>query len=294
MKRITESTSNYRDIEKMSVHEVLSNINKEDQTVALAVEACIPMIEPLVKIIAEKIADGGRLFYMGAGTSGRLGVLDASECPPTFGVAQGVVVGLIAGGDSALRYPIEAAEDSLENGWQDLLAYNTSDKDVVVGIAASGTTPYVIEALRMCQTNNILTACITCNPDSPLSQVTDYEIVAIVGPEFVTGSTRMKSGTAQKLILNMISTSVMILLGRVEDNKMVNMQLTNEKLIDRGTLMLMEKSGLTDYDEARLLLEKYGSVKKVMEEIESREETRVENRESKVSNRENRENRNGK
>ncbi len=264
MKRITESTSNYRDIEKMSVHEVLSNINKEDQTVALAVEACIPMIEPLVKIIAEKITDGGRLFYMGAGTSGRLGVLDASECPPTFGVAQGVVVGLIAGGDSALRYPIEAAEDSLEKGWQDLLAYNISDKDVVVGIAASGTTPYVIEALRMCQTNNILTACITCNPNSPLAQVSDYEIVAIVGPEFVTGSTRMKSGTAQKLILNMISTSVMILLGRVEDNKMVNMQLTNEKLIDRGTLMLMEKSGLTDYDEARLLLEKYGSVKKAL------------------------------
>ena len=237
MKRITESTSHYRDIEKMSVHEVLSNINKEDQTVAKAVEACIPMIEPLVKIIAEKIAVGGRLFYIGAGTSGRLGVLDASECPPTFGVAQGVVIGLIAGGDAALRYPIEAAEDNMEQGWRDLLTYNISDKDIVVGIAASGSTPYVIEALRLCQNNNTLTACITCNPDSPLAQVSDYEIIAIVGPEFLTGSTRMKSGTAQKLILNMISTSVMILLGRVEDNKMVNMQLTNEKLIDRGTLM---------------------------------------------------------
>ena len=248
----------------MSVHEVLSNINKEDQTVAKAVEACIPMIEPLVKIIAEKIAVGGRLFYIGAGTSGRLGVLDASECPPTFGVAQGVVIGLIAGGDAALRYPIEAAEDNMEQGWRDLLTYNISDKDIVVGIAASGSTPYVIEALRLCQNNNTLTACITCNPDSPLAQVSDYEIIAIVGPEFLTGSTRMKSGTAQKLILNMISTSVMILLGRVEDNKMVNMQLTNEKLIDRGTLMLMEKSGLTNYEEARLLLEQYGSVKKAL------------------------------
>jgi N-acetylmuramic acid 6-phosphate etherase len=263
--RITESDSLYRHIEKMSVREVLENINHEDQKVAVAVEACVPQIEAFVTAAAEKMKAGGRLFYMGAGTSGRLGVLDASECPPTYGVSPDLVVGLIAGGDHALRHPVEDAEDNKTKGWEDLLKYQVSEADVVLGIAASGTTPYVIEALRMCQSAEILTACITCNPNAPLTQVADYQMVVNVGPEFVTGSTRMKSGTAQKLILNMISTTLMIQLGKVEDNKMVHMQLKNEKLRERGVLMLMQKIGISDYEAAKILLEKHGSVFKAVE-----------------------------
>jgi N-acetylmuramic acid 6-phosphate etherase len=263
--RITESDSLYRHIEKMSVHEVLENINREDQKVAIAVEACVPEIEVFVVAAAKKMKLGGRLFYTGAGTSGRLGVLDASECPPTYGVSPDLVIGLIAGGDHALRHPVEDAEDNKMQGWEDLKNHQISALDVVVGIAASGTTPYVIEALRQCQIADILTACITCNPDAPLTQVADYPMVANVGPEFVTGSTRMKSGTAQKLILNMISTALMIQLGKVEDNKMVHMQLKNEKLRDRGVLMLMQKTNISDYEEAKKLLEKHGSVFKAVE-----------------------------
>ncbi len=258
--RITESDSAYRHIEKMSIREVLDNINNEDQKVAIAVQACLPQIEAFVTAAAEKMKAGGRLFYLGAGTSGRLGVLDASECPPTYGVAPDVVIGLIAGGDHALRHPVEDAEDSKNQGWEDLTAHQISSADVVVGIAASGTTPYVIEALRTCQAAAILTACITCNLDAPLTQVSDYQMVANVGPEFVTGSTRMKSGTAQKLILNMISTSLMIQLGKVEDNKMVHMQLKNEKLRQRGVLMFMQKTNVTDHEIAEKWLLKYGSV----------------------------------
>ena len=265
--RITESDSHYRHIEQMSVQAILENINREDQKVAIAVETCLPEIGAFVKAAAQKMKFGGRLFYIGAGTSGRLGVLDASECPPTYGVSPDLVIGLIAGGDHALRHPVEDAEDNKNQGWKDLLNHQISDADVVVGIAASGTTPYVIETLRSCQTAQILTACITCNPEAPLTQVADYPMVANVGPEFVTGSTRMKSGTAQKLILNMISTALMIQLGKVEDNKMVHMQLKNEKLRDRGILMLMQKTGLTDYEKAKALLKKYGSVFNAIENI---------------------------
>lgn len=260
--KTTEQDSHYRHLETMSVTEILVGINAEDKKVPLAVESAIPQMEPLVAVITDRMLAGGRLFYIGAGTSGRLGILDASEVPPTYGMPPGLVVGIIAGGDDAIRRPVEDAEDSVENGWADLEQHNINDKDVVIGIAASGTTPYVIGALRECRTRNIITGCIVCNAGSPLAEVSDYPVEVVVGPEFVTGSTRMKSGTAQKLVLNMISTAVMIQIGRVEDNKMVNMQLTNSKLIQRGTRMIMEKTGMTDYEKAKELLLKYGSVKK--------------------------------
>lgn len=263
--RITESDSNYRHLEKMSVAEILHNINKEDKTVPTAVEQVIPKIEQLVQVTVDKMLMGGRLFYIGAGTSGRLGIVDASECPPTFGVPYGLVIGIIAGGEKAITEAVEFAEDDRDQGWHDLQEHQVSDQDVVIGIAASGTTPYVIGALERCRTNNIVTGSISCNPDSPISKAADFPIEVVVGPEFVTGSTRMKSGTAQKLILNMISTSIMIQLGRVEDNKMVNMQLTNDKLVDRGVKMLMEKAAIVDYEKARQLLLQTGSVKKAIE-----------------------------
>ncbi|MFI5150045.1 MAG: N-acetylmuramic acid 6-phosphate etherase [Bacteroidia bacterium] len=264
MKKITESPSHYTHLEKMSVHELLEKINKEDQTVAIAVEKTIPQLEPLIEAITRKLNKGGRLFYMGAGTSGRLGIVDASECPPTFGVEQGVVVGLIAGGDKAIRKAVEFAEDDENQGWKDLQEHLISDEDIVIGLAASGTTPYVIKALEQCNKHLILTGCITCNPGSPLAAVSRFPVECIVGPEFVTGSTRMKSGTAQKLILNMISTSVMIRLGRVKGNRMVDMQLSNLKLIDRGEKMLMENLGISQ-EEAGFLLKEFGSVRKAMD-----------------------------
>jgi N-acetylmuramic acid 6-phosphate etherase len=261
---ITEQSSSYRHLDKMSVHEVLANINKEDHVVPDAVEKVIPQIEVLVQAASDKMLMGGRLFYIGAGTSGRLAVVDASECPPTYGVPYGMVVGIIAGGNKAITQAVEFAEDNTEQGWLDLEQHRVSSADVVIGIAASGRTPYVLGALKECKSRGIITGSISCNENTPISQVADFPIEVIVGPEFVTGSTRMKSGTAQKLVLNMISTSVMIQLGRVEDNKMVNMQLTNEKLVDRGIRMLMEKTGMTDYSEAKELLLKYGSVKNVL------------------------------
>lgn len=264
-KRVTEESSHYHHLEKMSVQEILSNINKEDTTVPQAIEKVLPDIEKLVTAIADKMLAGGRLFYLGAGTSGRLGIVDASECPPTFGVPHGLVIGLIAGGDAAIRKAVEFAEDDREQGWKDLQECNITEKDVVVGIAASGTTPYVIGALQKCRREGILTGSICCNPGAPLSAEADFPIEVEVGPEFITGSTRMKSGTAQKLVLNMISTAVMIQLGRVEDNKMVNMQLSNDKLVDRGVKMLMEKLSLTDYEAAKNMLLKAGSVRKAIE-----------------------------
>ncbi|MBK7567728.1 MAG: N-acetylmuramic acid 6-phosphate etherase [Bacteroidetes bacterium] len=264
MQKITEQTSHYDHLEKMPTADILHNMNEEDKTVPLAIEKVIPNIEKLVDIIADKMLSGGRLFYIGAGTSGRLGVVDASECPPTFGVEQGLVIGLIAGGDAAIRKAVEFAEDDINAGWNDLSAHKISTSDVVIGIAASGTTPYVVSALKTCRENNITTACITCNPDSPMANNADHPIEIIVGPEFVTGSTRLKSGTAQKLCLNMISTAVMIKLGRVEGNKMVNMQLSNDKLVDRGTKMLQDALGI-DYNDAKELLLKEGSVKKAIE-----------------------------
>jgi N-acetylmuramic acid 6-phosphate etherase len=263
---VTEQPSHYRHLEKMSVGDILKNINAEDKSVPIAVERAIPQIEALVQAASDKMLSGGRLFYIGAGTSGRLGVVDASECPPTYGVPYGLVIGVIAGGSKAITQPVEHAEDSPERGWLDLEMYKITTQDFVVGIAASGKTPYVIGALKGCKENGILTGSIACNPNSPVSQVADFPIEVVVGPEFVTGSTRMKSGTAQKLVLNMISTSVMIRLGRVEDNKMVNMQLTNDKLVDRGVKMLMENASIADYEMARLLLLKHGSVKKAVAE----------------------------
>ncbi|HZH94443.1 MAG TPA: N-acetylmuramic acid 6-phosphate etherase [Flavisolibacter sp.] len=264
--RITEQSSNYRHLEKMTIGELLTNINIEDKTVPSAVEKAIPQIKRLVGAAGDKMLAGGRLFYIGAGTSGRLAVVDASECPPTYGVPYGLVVAVIAGGDEAITKAVENAEDDPLQGWKDLQAHNVTDKDVVVGIAASGTTPYVIAALKQCQKRGIITGCITNNPGSPLTDVSDFPIEVEVGPEFVTGSTRMKSGTSQKLILNMISTTIMIQLGRVEDNKMVNMQLTNEKLIDRGTKMIMDKLQLNEYEKAKEMLLKYGSVKKAVDQ----------------------------
>ena len=246
----------------MTVLEVLTNINNEDQTVPHAVAAAISDIEKVVSTSIEKMLQGGRLFYIGAGTSGRLGIVDASECPPTYGVPYGLVIGIIAGGSHAVTNAVENAEDDPNQGWLDLQAHNICDKDVVIGLAASGTTPYVISALEKCNENGITTASISCNPGAPLSAAAQFPIVVVVGPEFVTGSTRMKSGTAQKLVLNMISTAVMIGLGRVEDNKMVNMQLTNEKLVDRGVHMLMKQINSSDYEVAKALLLQHGSVKK--------------------------------
>lgn len=266
--RVTESTSNYNDLEKMSVQELLMNINKEDETVAAAVANAIPQIEKLVTTIVDNMFAGGRLFYMGAGTSGRLGILDASEIPPTFGMPYGIIIGLIAGGEKAIQKAIENAEDSLTQGWKDLEEHGINDKDVVIGIAASGTTPYVIGALEACRNKNITTGSISCNQGSPLSAAADYPIEVVVGPEFVTGSTRMKSGTAQKLVLNMLSTAVMIKLGRVEDNRMVNMQLSNEKLVDRGVKMVMEQMPSIEYKEAKELLLTHGSVKKTLEQLQ--------------------------
>jgi N-acetylmuramic acid 6-phosphate etherase len=266
MKRITESASHYDQLEQQSVKELLTNINREDQTVPLAVEKEISQIEKLVELSVERMKQGGRLFYLGAGTSGRLGIVDASECPPTFGVPHGMVVGLIAGGDSAIRKAVEFAEDDREQGWKDLVEFAINEKDIVVGIAASGTTPYVLGALETAKSKGILTGGISCNPDSPLSQLADVAITPVVGPEFVTGSTRMKSGTAQKLVLNMLSTAIMIRLGRVRGNRMVDMQLSNEKLIDRGIRMIMEATGLDETASAKLLSE-YGSVRVAVDSV---------------------------
>jgi N-acetylmuramic acid 6-phosphate etherase len=264
MQKITESVSNYDNLDQLSTLELLQNINREDATVALAVEKELAHIEKLTSEIVVRMKQGGRLFYMGAGTSGRLGIVDASECPPTFGVPQGKVIGIIAGGDSAIRKAVEFAEDDTEQGWKDLLEFNISQLDTVIGIAASGSTPYVIAALEKAKENGILTGGISCNPSSPLSQLADIAITPVVGPEFVTGSTRMKSGTAQKLVLNMISTAVMIQLGHVKGNRMVDMQLSNDKLVDRGTNMVMEATGLT-YVQANQLLMTAGSVRKAVE-----------------------------
>ena len=267
MNKTTEADSYYNNLETMSILELLKNMNIEDISVPLAVAKAIPQIEKLVEIIVEKMKLGGRLFYMGAGTSGRLGILDASEIPPTYGIEHGIVVGLIAGGDTAIRKAVEFAEDDLKQGWVDLQEYKINSNDVVVGIAASGTTPYVIGALESCNKNNILTGCIVCNNGSPVAAVSKLPVEVIVGPEFVTGSTRMKSGTAQKLVLNMISTSAMIKLGRVKGNKMVDMALSNNKLVDRGTKMIMKNTGLEDYELAKALLLKYGSVRKATESL---------------------------
>ncbi len=264
MKRITESDSNYDALEKMSTADLLKNINREDKTVAQSVKDQIPQIEKLIDAIVPKMKNGGRLFYLGAGTSGRLGIVDASECPPTFGVDHALVVGLMAGGDKAMRKAVEFAEDDNDLGWSDLSEYNITTNDVVIGIAASGTTPYVIAALKKCQEHNITTGCIVCNSASPVSKFSDFPVEVVVGPEFVTGSTRMKSGTAQKLVLNMISTSVMIKLGKVIGNKMVDMQLSNNKLVDRGTKMIMKEIGV-DYKTANDLLDKYGSVRNAVD-----------------------------
>lgn len=263
MERITEMASTYRHLEKMSVNELLVNMNREDRTVPNAVEKAIPQIEKLVQAIVQKMQNGGRLFYIGAGTSGRLGVLDASECPPTYGVPKDLIIGIIAGGDTALRNSVEAAEDNHQQAWNDLKAFDVNVPDIVVGIAASGTTPYVIEGLKKCRSEGIATACITCNPQSLLAEVSDFPVEIVTGPEFVTGSTRMKAGTAQKLALNMISTSVMIQMGRVLDNIMVDMQLSNHKLIDRGIKMIMKQLNVS-YSEANNLLQKHGNVRNVL------------------------------
>jgi len=260
---ITEATSVFENLEEMSVHDILNGMNGEDAKVAEAVNRAIPQIEALIDRIMERLPNGGRVFYIGAGTSGRLGVLDASEIPPTYGVRD-LFFGLIAGGDTALRRSVEHAEDDNEKAWLELQSFNIGEKDTVIGIAASGTTPYVIGAIEQARKSGLLTGCITCNPKSPIVKAAEYPIEVVVGPEFVTGSTRMKSGTAQKLVLNMISTTLMIKMGRVKGNKMVNMQLVNNKLVNRGSRMLMDELGLTA-DEARELLLQYGSVKKALE-----------------------------
>ncbi len=270
MKRTTEADSNYTDLDKMSVAELLQGMNNEDKTVPLAVEKAIPSIEKVVNIVVEKISAGGRLFYIGAGTSGRLGILDASECPPTYGVPFDMVIGIIAGGDTAIRKAVENAEDNSEQAWKDLLQFNISDKDVLIGIAASGTTPYVIGGLKKANENGLETACIVCNEGSPVAAEAKHPIEVVVGPEFVTGSTRMKSGTAQKLVLNMISTSTMIRLGRVKGNKMVDMRLSNVKLVGRAVNMVMQATGL-DAVTSQKLLDKYGSVRKAVDHAVSSE-----------------------
>lgn len=262
--KITEQPSLYNDLEKKPVCEILAEINQEDQKVALAVQKTLPEIEKLITGIVERMKRGGRLFYIGAGTSGRLGVLDASEIPPTYGMPDTYVIGLIAGGDSALRNPVEAAEDNYDQAWKELLKYKINRTDTLVGIAASGTTPYVIGALRKARKKGILTGAISCNPGSPVAAEAEIKIEPVVGPEYVTGSTRMKSGTAQKLVLNMITTATMIKLGRVKGNKMVNMQLTNQKLVDRGTRMIVYELGLS-YEQAKNLLLLHGNVKTAIE-----------------------------
>ena len=262
--KTTESDSRYNNLEQMPIGQLLRNMNREDKTVPYAVEKAIPQIESLARVISDKINAGGRLFYLGAGTSGRLGIVDASECPPTFGVPHELVVGLIAGGDTAIRKAVEFAEDDRDGGWKDLQEHQVSNKDVVVGIAASGTTPYVVGAMERCREEGISTGCITCNAASPLALAVEYPVEVVVGPEFVTGSSRMKAGTAQKLVLNMLSTTAMIRLGRIKGNKMVDMQLSNNKLVDRGTRMIMEELNLKE-DEAEYLLKKHGSVRKAIE-----------------------------
>lgn len=265
-KRITEQDSKYRHLEQKSTIEILTDINNEDKTVPHAIEKSLPQIEKLADAIYEKMKNGGRLFYIGAGTSGRLGIVDASECPPTFGVPHEWVIGLMAGGDSAMRKAVEFAEDDINLAWKDLSEYAVDTNDFVVGIAASGTTPYVVNGLKDCNAHNIQTGSITCNPDAPISAAAQFPVEVIVGPEYVTGSTRMKSGTAQKLVLNMLSTSVMIKLGRVKDNKMVDMQLSNNKLVDRGTKMIMGRSDL-EYEAAKALLLEHGSVRVALQHI---------------------------
>lgn len=261
---ITEHPSNFDNLEKMSIRELLVNINKEDSKVHLAVKKAIPQIEKLIAGIVERMNRGGRIFYLGAGTSGRLGVVDASEIPPTFGVPGNMVIGLIAGGDTAIRKAVESAEDDPDKAWTELEALNISKDDTVIGIAASGSTPYVVGGVRKARENGLLTGCVTCNPDGKLVEAAEIPVVAVVGPEFVTGSTRMKAGTAQKMVLNMITTTVMIKLGRVKGNKMVNMQLTNKKLIERGTRMIVEELDIPR-DAARTLLLEHGSVRKAIE-----------------------------
>ena len=258
--KTTEQDSNYNHLEDMSVSEILNHINNEDKTVPLAIEKSLPQIEALTEQIVLNLKKNGRIFYIGAGTSGRLGILDAYECPHTFGVPQELVIGLIAGGDTAIRNAVEFAEDSKEEGWLSLQKYNISEKDIVIGIAASGTTPYVISALDKCNQNNIITGCITCNKNSPLSLVSKFPIEIVVGPEFVTGSSRMKAGTAQKMVLNMLSTASMIRLGKVKGNKMVDMQLSNNKLIDRGQKIIAKELNI-DLEEALILLNKFGSIR---------------------------------
>lgn len=269
MKRVTESNSNYTNLEQLSTAELLINMNKEDQLVAIAVQKEIPAIEAFVEACLLRMKKNGRLFYIGAGTSGRLGIVDASECPPTFGIAHGIVVGIIAGGDGAIRKAVEFAEDDRKQGWEDLNSFSPTSMDTLVGIAASGSTPYVIGAIEKANENGLLTAGICCNPNAELSNVAQFSIAPVVGPEFVTGSTRMKSGTAQKLVLNMISTSLMIRLGRVKGNKMVDMQLSNHKLVDRGTLMIQDTLNIS-YDEASDLLTEHGSVRKAINAYEKR------------------------
>jgi N-acetylmuramic acid 6-phosphate etherase len=264
MESTTEKSSNYNNLEQMPVAELLQHINAEDKTVPLAVEKALPQIEKLVTITADRMKQGGRLFYIGAGTSGRLGVVDASECPPTFGVPFDMVVGIIAGGDTAIRRAVEFAEDDAQQAWKDLQEFNINDKDVLVGIAASGTTPYVIGGLKMANQNNIVTGCVVCNSGSPVAAEAQYPVEVVTGPEFLTGSTRMKAGTAQKLVLNMLSTSVMIQLGKVKGNKMVDMQLTNNKLVDRGTRMVINETGLDEVTAASLL-KQHGSVRKAVD-----------------------------
>ncbi|MCG8237133.1 N-acetylmuramic acid 6-phosphate etherase [Tenacibaculum finnmarkense] len=258
--KITEQDSKYNNLEKMSISEVLSNINNEDKTVPLAVEKALPQIEKLTEQIVLKLQQGGRLFYIGAGTSGRLGILDASECPPTFGVGHNLVIGLIAGGDIAIRKAVENAEDATKQGWKDLQNKQITTNDVVIGIAASGTTPYVISALEKCNENQIITGCITCNKNSPLALTAQFPVEVVVGAEFLTGSSRMKAGTAQKLVLNMLSTASMIQLGKVKGNKMVDMQLSNKKLVERAKKMLIAELHINN-ELATVLLEKYGNVR---------------------------------
>ncbi len=263
MQLITEQSSPHRHLETLSTRELLERINAEDKTVPFAVERALPQIEALVEALVPRMAAGGRLFYIGAGTSGRLGIVDASEIPPTYGAPPGWVIGLIAGGDGAIRKAVEGAEDSETQAWEDLRAHQIDEQDFVVGIAASGTTPYVVHGLRTCRQHGIPTGCITCNPGAPVLAEADYPILVVTGPEFVTGSTRMKAGTAQKLVLNMISTTAMIRLGRVQDNKMVDMQLSNNKLIARGTRMVAQATGLDEESARRLLLE-HGSVREAI------------------------------
>ncbi|MFM7722526.1 MAG: N-acetylmuramic acid 6-phosphate etherase [Bacteroidota bacterium] len=262
----TESASNHHELERKSISELLIGMNQEDRSVPEAVAASLPQIESLIAEIVSKMKQGGRLFYMGAGTSGRLGIVDASECPPTFGVDFGRVIGIIAGGDGAIRKAVEFAEDDEQQGWKDLQSFNINKNDVVVGIAASGRTPYVVGALKKCNEERIVTGCVVCNSGSPVAAVAQFPIEVVVGPEFVTGSTRLKSGTAQKLVLNMITTCTFIQLGHVKGNKMVDMQLSNYKLVDRGTRMVMEETGL-NAEDAKALLLKEGSVRLAVDSL---------------------------